>query len=51
MRKKNVMLKILLTMVIGLCLSVNVFAQQITVKGLVKDTRIQLASAIALSIV
>ena len=32
------MLKILLTMVIGLCLSVNVFAQQINVKGLVKDT-------------
>jgi iron complex outermembrane receptor protein len=25
-------------MVIGLCLSVNTFAQQINVKGLVKDT-------------
>ena len=32
------MLKILLTIVIGLCLSVNAFAQQINVKGLVKDT-------------
>ena len=32
------MLKILLTMIIGLCLSVNAFAQQINVKGLVKDT-------------
>ena len=32
------MLKILLTMVIGLCLSVNAFAQQINVKRLVKDT-------------
>ena len=36
--KRNVMFKILLMLVVGLFLSVDAFAQQIAVKGLVKDT-------------
>ena len=35
--KKHFMFKALLTMIVGLFLSVDAFAQQITVKGLVKD--------------
>ena len=36
--KRNLMFKVLLMLVIGCFLSIDAFAQQITVKGLVKDT-------------
>lgn len=36
--KRNLMFKILLTLIVGCFLSIDAFAQQITVKGLVKDT-------------
>ena len=36
--KRNVMFKILLMIVVGLFLSLDAFAQQMTVKGIVKDT-------------
>ena len=36
--RKHFMFKVLLTLVVGLFLSVGAFAQQITVKGIVKDT-------------
>ena len=36
--KKHFMFKVLLTLVVGLFLSVGAFAQQIAVKGIVKDT-------------
>ena len=36
--KKNFMFKVLLTFVVGLFLSAGAFAQQITVKGIVKDS-------------
>ncbi|MBQ8521344.1 MAG: carboxypeptidase-like regulatory domain-containing protein, partial [Bacteroides sp.] len=35
--KKHFMFKVLLTLLVGMFLSVDAFAQQITVKGLVKD--------------
>ena len=35
--KSNVMSKILLICILGLCLPLNAFAQQMVVKGLVKD--------------
>ncbi len=36
--KRNLMFKILLTLIVGCFLSIDAFAQQMTVKGLVKDT-------------
>lgn len=36
--RKHFMFKVLLTLVVGLFLSIGAFAQQITVKGVVKDT-------------
>ena len=36
--KRNVMFKILLMIVVGVFLSLDAFAQQMTVKGIVKDT-------------
>ena len=36
--KRNVMFKILLMIVVGLFLSLDAFAQQMTVKVIVKDT-------------
>ena len=36
--KKNFMFKVLFTFVVGLFLSAGAFAQQITVKGIVKDS-------------
>ena len=36
--RKHFMFKVLLTLVVGLFLSVGAFAQQIAVKGIVKDT-------------
>ncbi len=36
--KRNLMFKVLLTLMVGCFLSIDAFAQQITVKGLVKDT-------------
>ena len=37
MKKGNFMLKVLLMLIAGIFLSVGAFAQQITVKGMVKD--------------
>lgn len=36
--KRNATFKVLLMFIVGLFLSVNTFAQQIVVKGIVKDT-------------
>ncbi len=36
--KRNLMFKILLMLMVGCFLSIDAFAQQMTVKGLVKDT-------------
>lgn len=36
--KRNLMFKVLLTLIVGCFLSIDAFAQQIAVKGLVKDT-------------
>ena len=36
--KRNLMFKVLLTLIVGCFLSIDAFAQQMTVKGLVKDT-------------
>ena len=38
MRKGNFMFKVLLMLIAGIFLSIDAFAQQITVKGIVKDT-------------
>lgn len=36
--KRNLMFKVLLMLMVGCFLSIDAFAQQMTVKGLVKDT-------------
>jgi iron complex outermembrane receptor protein len=38
MKKGNFMFKVLLMLIAGIFLSIDAFAQQITVKGIVKDT-------------
>ena len=44
--KKSLRLKALLTLLVGLFLSIGAFAQQIAVKGHVKDTTVSLSSVL-----